>query len=208
MIQKFNDYDKIQVYEGGRTLPEGGYELNIIGAKVENFQKCSILKIAFDIVSGEYSGFYRERFERAKAQSPDAKWGGVFDVFLPRDDGSELDGYTKQAFKRFITAVEKSNPGYVWDWNEATLRGRNFGGVFGREQFRTQDGQFKWATKCRFARSVEAIREGNFTVPDEKYHKDYHEDGYDTVTPDMGTAYSGVNASDFETLVDDANVPF
>ena len=45
MITKFKDYDEIQVFEGGAQLPVGGYELTIVGAKVEQFTNCEILKI-------------------------------------------------------------------------------------------------------------------------------------------------------------------
>lgn len=169
MIKKFNDYDSIQVFEGGSGIEPGGYELKIIGAKVEKFTSCEILKVAFDIVNNDkFEGYYKKKFESAKASNPDAKWGGVFDVFLPKDDGTEKDGYTKQSFKRFITSVENSNDGYTWNWDERTLKGKSFGGVFGKEQFETKDGKLAFATKCRFARSVESIRSGNFTIPEDK----------------------------------------
>jgi hypothetical protein len=169
MITKFKDYDEIQVFEGSAQLPVGGYELTIVGAKVEQFTNCEILKIAFDIVNHEqFSGFYANRFKSAKAQNPDAKWGGVFDVFIPKDDGSELDGYTKQAFKRFITSVEKSNEGYVWNWDEKSLKGKAFGGIFGREEFITKEGDRKFAVKCRFPRSIDSIRSGNYKIPEDK----------------------------------------
>ena len=168
MIKKFEGYADIQVYEGSASVEPGGYELKIIGAKVEKFTNCEVLKVAFDIAAGDNAGFYKKKFDGAKAQSADAKWAGVFDVFLPKDDGTEKDGYTKQAFKRFITSVEKSNDGYTWNWNETSLKGKTFGGVFGREQFETKDGKLKFATKCRFARSIESIRTGNFTIPEDK----------------------------------------
>ena len=136
MIKKFKDYDSIQVFEGGAQIEPGGYELQIIGAKVEQFDNCEIMKVAFDIVNNEkYAGFYSTRFKAAKATNSNAKWSGIFDVFIPKDDGSEKDGYTKTAFKRFITSVEKSNEGYTWNWDELSLKGKMFGGVFGRVVF-------------------------------------------------------------------------
>ena len=176
MIKKFNDYDSIQVFEGGPQLEPGGYELKIIGAKVEQFTSCEILKIAFDIINNEqYAGFYKQRFDAAKLQNADAKWSGVFDVFIPKDDGSELDGYTKQAFKSFITSVERSNDGYTWNWDENSLKGKTFGGLFGREEFQTKDGELKFAVKCRFPRSIDSIRSGNFQIPKDKLLKNHDE---------------------------------
>ena len=194
MIKKFSDYDSIQVFEGGSALEPGGYELKIISAKVEKFTNCEVLKVAFDIAAGDNAGFYKKRFDSAKAQSADAKWSGIFDVFLPKDDGTEKDGYTKQAFKRFITSVEKSNDGYTWNWNETSLKGKMFGGVFGREQFETKDGKLKFATKCRFVRSIESIRSGNFTIPEDKLL-------YKTVE-------SAPAASDYVELATEEDMPF
>jgi hypothetical protein len=195
MITKFKDYDEIQVFEGGAQLPVGGYELTIVGAKVEQFTNCEILKIAFDIVNHEqFSGFYANRFKSAKAQNPDAKWGGAFDVFIPKDDGSELDGYTKQAFKRFITSVEKSNEGYVWNWDEKSLKGKAFGGIFGREEFITKEGDRKFAVKCRFPRSIDSIRSGDYKIPEDKLLK-----GLNTATATI---------DDYEEILDPDDMPF
>lgn len=179
MIKKFNDYDSIQVNDGNfKSIVPGGYVCKVVSARVEDFSSCSILKVAFDIVEGEFAQYYTQRFNYAKSQNPNAKWGGVFDVFIPKDDGSEKDGYTKQAFKRFTTSIERSNQGYVWNWNENTLKGKLFGGVFGREQFKAQDGSLKFTTKCRFVNSVDTIRKGEFKIPQDKLIKD---DGYSQV---------------------------
>ena len=205
MIKKFNDYDNIQVYEGGAGIEPGGYELKIIGAKVEQFTNCEILKIAFDIVNNaKYAGFYSTRFKAAKAQNASAKWSGVFDVFLPKDDGTENDGYTKQAFKRFITSVEKSNDGYTWNWDETSLKDKVFGGVFGREQFKTKEGDLKFAVKCRFPRSIDSIRSGDFKVPDDKLLKG-EERPRTASTNNMGAAFDKLD--DFEEILS-ADVPF
>lgn len=204
MINRFNDYEEIKVYEGGAALEVGGYELKIIGAKVEQYPTCEILKIAYDIINHEtYADYFKKKFESAKAQNPEAKWSGVFDVFLPKNDGSEKDQYTKQNFKRFITSVEQSNQGYVWNWDENSLKGKMFGGIFGREEFETKDGQRKFAVKCRFPRSIETIRSGNYKVPDDKMMS----------TP-ASSASSMVNraaASQLDTyteILDDGNMPF
>ena len=198
MINKFNGYDELQVTEGGAALEPGGYELRIIGAKVEQFTNCQILKVAFDIVNNDkYAGFYSTRFKAAKAQNANAKWGGVFDVFIPKDDGTEYDGYTKQAFKRFITSVEKSNDGYIWNWDENSLKDKMFGGLFGREQFKTNEGDLKFAVKCRFPRSIESIKSGDFKIPEDKLYKE---------KASSSSSFGDIN--DYEVLADGNEVPF
>ena len=172
MIKKFSGYDEIQVYEGGLSIEPGGYELMIIAAKVEQTTNYEILKIAFDVINHEkYAGIYKKKYEISKSQGYDAKWPGVFDVFIPKDDGSDKDAYTKQAFKRFITSVERSNEGYTWNWDESSLKGKTFGGLFGREQFVAKNGDVAFATKIRVARSIETIRSGEFKIPEDKLLK-------------------------------------
>lgn len=217
MIKKFAGYDEITVFEGGAQLEPGGYQLRIIGAKVEQYENCEILKVAFDIVNHEtYAGFYKQRFESAKAQKPDAKWPGVFDVFIPKDDGTEADGYTKTAFKRFTTSVERSNEGYTWNWNEASLKGKLFGGVFGREEFKTTEGTYKFTVKCRFPRSIDSIISGNFTIPEDKLHKDHKQAQQplggmpQQFIPPQGDSILADAASDnnFEEILSESDLPF
>jgi hypothetical protein len=197
MIKKFDGYDDIEIFEGGKALEVGGYILKIMNAKVEEYATCSILKVAFDIAEGEFKDHFKERFERDKKQNANAKWKGVFDVFIPKDDGSELDGYTKQAFKRFITSVEKSNNGFKWDWDETKLKGKLFGGIFGREEFKTDKGEYKFAVKCRWCNSVETIKNGDFKIPDDKLIKRCDNNS----TSDM-------DLSGYETILADGDVPF
>ena len=196
MIKKFDGYDDIEIFEGGKALEVGGYILKIMNAKVEEYATCSILKVAFDIAEGEFKDHFKERFERDKKQNANAKWKGVFDVFIPKDDGTELDNYTKQNFKRFITSVEKSNNGFKWDWDETKLKGKLFGGIFGREQFETDKGELKFAVKCRWCNSVETIKNGDFKIPDDKLIK---RDNNST---------SDMDLSGYETILADGDVPF
>lgn len=228
MIKKFNDYDNIQVNNSNfKSIVPGGYICKVVSARVEDFSSCSILKVAFDIVEGEFAQYYTQRFNYAKSQNPNAKWGGVFDVFIPKDDGSEKDGYTKQAFKRFTTSIERSNQGYVWNWDENTLKGKLFGGVFGREQFKASDGSLKFTTKCRFANSVDTIRKGEFKIPQDKLVKDnVYDKVFDTMPP-YDYSYNNYqnpprpdsipqqyqpnsvgNLDDFEEILSDGECPF
>lgn len=62
-------------------------------------------------------------------------------------------------FKGFTTSVEKSNPGYVWNFNEKTLIGKKLCGVFGLEQYEKQDGSTGFATRLMQFRSLEKLNE-------------------------------------------------
>ena len=206
MIQKFSGYDDLQVYEGGLSLEVGGYELTIKGARAEDYNDFSILKIAFDIINHDkYANFFENKFKQLRIKNPEAKWpnAGVFDVFIPKDDGSENDNITKQYFKRFTTSVEKSNPGYIWNWDEKSLIGKIFGGVFGREEFKADNGEYHFVTKCRFANSIDRIKSGDFTIPNDKLTKEHRNNTQNNSVPSaLG------NLSDYEEILGDEAVPF
>ena len=170
-MRKFDDYNEVKENNFDREkLKLGGHICKITKAYVQEYQaketpqKFEILHIEFDIASpDEQDGFYKRRYaEDAKQDAMKAKWKGVHKVSVPKNDGSENDEKTKVNFKTFITSVEKSNEGYDWqksDWNENTLVGKLFGGVFGIEEFQNMTGETVYTVKCRFVRSVDAIKE-------------------------------------------------
>jgi len=62
-------------------------------------------------------------------------------------------------FKGFTTAVENSNPGYQWNWDEKSLVGKKLCGVFGLEEYEKQDGTVGVATKLIQFRSLNKLPE-------------------------------------------------
>lgn len=66
---------------------------------------------------------------------------------------------TVRSFKTLITCIEHSNPGFKWNWDEQLLKGKLFGGVFGRKEY-DFDGKQGFYTTCRFIKSVETIKAG------------------------------------------------
>ena len=66
-------------------------------------------------------------------------------------------------------AVEASNSGYHWDWNEGGLKGKLVGVLFRKEEWKSRDGSSTgWDTKCCSLVDVESIRENRFTMPKDK----------------------------------------
>ena len=110
MIRKPNDWETVQAFDDRRKLPVGAYICKIIQAVVRGSDYGEQLNIVFDISEGEYAGFYKASFDGS--QREDKKWKGVLRQFLPKDDGSEKDGWTKSSLKGLITSIEESNPGY------------------------------------------------------------------------------------------------
>lgn len=168
-IKKFNDYESAPAYDGDfETLPLGGHVLTIKGTKIENYDWGDVLILAIDIAEGEHVGFYQRQYDRKRATDAVAKWPGTFRQTIPSGDGSEKDNKSKGWFKGMITAIEKSNQGYTWNWDERTLAGKKVGGVFGQEEYLANDGSVKLATKCVQVRSLDAIRKGVDVPPIKK----------------------------------------
>lgn len=164
-MRKYENFDKVEAYTGEyEKLEPGGYVCKILQVKAEESDGTknydTLLRIGFDIAEGEHKDYYRRQFDRKKQSNPDAKWPGMYYQTVKGDDL----GY----FKGFITSIEKSNPGYKWDWDEQKLKGKLFGGVFGEEEYKANDGSIKTSVKCRFVRSVDAIRNGDYVVPEKK----------------------------------------
>lgn len=164
-MQKFADYDTTQVNEFGEyeRLKLGGHICKILEVKIEKLttkegKDFEQLSLKIDIAEpDEQAGFYNRKFvQDAQIDALKAKWKGFYKLTIPNDSSEE---FIKTNFKTLVTSIEKSNPGYVWNWEENTLVGKVFGGVFGIEEFTNLDGNLVSFTRCRFVRSTEKIFE-------------------------------------------------
>ena len=87
--------------------------------------------------------------------------------FLPKAF-SFIRSYKESAlgfFKGFISAVEQSNPGFKWDFDERKLVGKTIGVVLGDEEYRKKDGSIGTRPVFDKVRSAETIRGGHFDIP-------------------------------------------
>lgn len=162
-MEKFNGYDeasKAARSSGGR-LPAGGYVCKIMNVKYQpkDGNKSAFIKIQFDIAEGEYKDFFRKQYD--SNTNEDKKWKGAATIWCPNDDGSEKDGWTKNAFASWTNGLEDSNDGYTWDWDESKWKDKMIGIVFG-ETGTVIDGKEIVYTEARRGASVEDIRKGNF----------------------------------------------
>lgn len=161
-MKAFKGYDETKV-DFGERLKLGGHICKILEVKIEEYttkenKKFEQLVMKIDTTENDIQpGYYQNKFaEDAKTDALKAKWKGFYRVTIPQDDSEEQ---AKATFKRFITSIEKSNPGFTWNWEENLLIGKIFGGVFGLEEFIGTDGNTISFSKCRFARSIEKIEE-------------------------------------------------
>ena len=119
-MEVIKDFDKVEAkgMEDFKTLPIGAYECVIIGGAVhtnpDNGKKT--FKVAVDIANGEFKDYFKKRFDANTNE--DKKWDNNAVRYLA------YEGDNVAYFKGFITCVENSNPGYKWNWDETTLKGK------------------------------------------------------------------------------------
>lgn len=149
LAKNLNDVQEAQDFV---NVPAGGYICMITA--VENLSDKQYIRLEYDIVEGDFKDHFDEVYQRA------GFWGL-----------SSIQSYKETAlgfFKRFITAVESSNPGFNFNNDEAQLKGKTVGLVLFDEEYEGNDGVIKTRLKVDRARSVEAIRKGDFKVPSKK----------------------------------------
>lgn len=120
--------------EGGRRHPAGPYICKITA--VEDVTEKEYLKVSYDIIEGEFSGYY----SKGREEHSDWAWFGAY-----------VKSYKPKAlpmFKRFCSAVSKSNNGFVFDGgaansDEKTLVGKNIGLLFQEEEYYGNDGNLR-----------------------------------------------------------------
>ena len=167
-MKPINNFDKVKEAGGPiETLPAGGYVCEIKKAEEKPNKNSSgtHLEILFDICEGDYRGFYEADW---KAQTREDKfWRGIINQNVPNETSPK---YEMQCgfFKRFTNAVEGSNPGYHWDWNEAGLKGKRIGVVFGEVEKQSAKGTRYFTTRADSICSTDEIHEAKYRMPEPK----------------------------------------
>lgn len=157
-MKKIDNYENIKENTGFKKLPVGGYIVKILDAK--DVPEKEYLKISFDIAKGDEKGFFAEAYKEDTRE--DKKWPNA---------GSFVRSYKEKALpmlKGFTNAIEASNKGYKWDWNEQGLKGKLVGVVIGEEEYINQKGAVRTRTYINAVRSVETIEKGEFKIPELK----------------------------------------
>lgn len=131
-----------------KTLPPGNYVCRINSA-FESISKSgkTQLNILFDIAEGEHKGFYQAQYDSKAAKDINANWPGAYRQLT--------EGNSLKFFKGMVTAIEESN-NFVWDFDEAKLKGKLFMGQFGIEEYQRNDGKIGSICKLRWIRSTKS----------------------------------------------------
>ena len=129
-MQKPNNFDNTS--DGSFTpIALGGHYMTI--KKLEETQskgRKPMVKIALDFIAPDaQAGYFTQAFK--DDVRPDKKWPNSGMLYILTEDEN---GQCSRSFKRFITAVEKSNSGFVTQWGDnfgAQFKNKRLGGVFG-----------------------------------------------------------------------------
>lgn len=162
-MEKLQGYEEAKAITGEyERLNAGGYICKIISAKEEKSKTGKrMLVLALDIIEGDKKDFFRNRFN--ENSNPDKKWpaGAIYRQML---EGEKAAGF----LKGIMTSLETSNEGFKWDWDEKKLANLKCGAIFGEEEYEKMDGSIGTTTKVKFIRTVKAIEDGNFKIPELK----------------------------------------
>ena len=154
-MKRINNWENIQESTSFKRLTPNGYICKIL--KVEDHPEKEYLKIYFDIVKGDDKGYFKKQYDgdtRNERKWPNA---GTF-IRSYKDSAASM-------FKGFTNAVEKSNKGYKWDFDEKTLVNKVVGLIIADEQYQNQKGQVRVRNYVAAVRSVETIEKGEYEIP-------------------------------------------
>lgn len=176
-MKPINGWNEAKIMSAREKLPAGAYQIKILAASVhelppsrKNGEVYTVLDISFDISDGEYINFYRDDY--AAQNGENKKWGGVLRMFVPDGSGTEEDNRSMSVMKTNIAAIEESNNGYVWDWNEQNLKGKNAGCLFRNEEYDFFDSQGQrrqgFSTKAFKFISLSELAQGKYKLPKDK----------------------------------------
>lgn len=165
-MKQFKGFERKEQVEW-EALPKGAYIVKLLSVKeeVNKNNTGSYLKIAFDIAEGEYAGFYKKSFDNDTRE--DKKWNNdaILYINCPQDNSEQ---WIVDNFNRFMTAVEDSNEGYHWGWDESTLKDKLVGVKFYIEQSE-YNGKIYDHTKAKWFIAAQKIRDGKIgQMPSDK----------------------------------------
>ena len=184
---------------GGKTLQPGGYICKILRVQERMSRGGNPMFVfEFDIAQGNRAGFFKRKYENSSKMNANAKWGGSLYQSVSSD-------YGVGRLKGMITAIEHSNPGFHFNWddpqNERTLAGKLVGVVFGEEEYLNDKNEKKKATKPFWMCSADKIREG-VEVPKPRLLKE------DSIPAASNIGIPLDFDEDFKLMADDDEVPF
>ena len=141
--------------------PAGAYVGEILNVKVEpSYDKThDQIVLMLDITEGEYKGRYMEVYIDQKERFPDCKYKGILRITVPEENDPADLAWMKSRFEGNMWAIEQSNTGYAFDWDEKKLKGKKVGFSV-RKRLYTYDNKDRETTEIGRLESIEEVKAG------------------------------------------------
>lgn len=155
-MEKPKNWDKVQANTGDyESLKLGAHEVIIKDAyEYTGMTGNTSLKIEVDIAgSDEQKGYFQRQYDNNNLS--EKKWPSASCKYISLKE----DDICVAMFKGFTTCVERSNPGYTWNFDEKSLIGKKLCAVYGLEEYTDNEGKTKTATKLTQFRSLDKLKE-------------------------------------------------
>jgi len=113
-------------------LAPGGYVARIAGVRITGEEPDQTLVLRVDVAEGPQTGYFTKRYRLdsdAAGNRYAVRYKGDYHLRIPNPDNKRAK-YPESDKKRFndaIFRIEKSNPGYQWNWDEQSLAGKLVG---------------------------------------------------------------------------------
>ena len=158
-MQAIPGFENVQAVHGRTStrIPGGAYVMRIVRAKEDLTGYGNMcLKVVYDVLEGEYAGLFAD-IEGDLEQD----WKHTVEIDCQEAQGGRL--------RTLVEALQASNPGYVWDWNEAALAGKVVGLVLQERRTTVTKGKNKGKDRTYLdfwdAVPVDAVRAGTVEAP-------------------------------------------
>jgi hypothetical protein len=178
-------YDETEAVEGGFPEPKPGpCILGIVRADVEIKDGEQRIELQLDIAEGPLKNHYSKQSKRFEKNRLLRVW-------------QNTDGKSLPYFKGLIKAIEESNPGFVFRFEdgEESLERKLVGGNLREEEYLSSDGTVKTSLRVGYLCSAQSVRIGSHRIMSVKKLKAPPADGFDQSQP------AGVSEADFDQSV-------
>lgn len=176
-------------------LPKGLYIAQIKAVKLEGQEPDQQIVLRVDIIEGDFANYYTDRYNSDKEAGGkyEVRYKGDYKLQIPAENNPKRQHFDwdYRTFQNAIWAIEDSNDGYHWNWDENTLKGKTVG-------INVREGSYNGFPYTKIGRleSVKMIRAGKCKVM-----KDLKPQGETVQNP-----YETANGA--FTPVEDEEIPF
>lgn len=212
MLRQPKDWNEARAVDGLSNFEQitpGGHLCVIVGAEVTTSRNgAEMLVLSLDIAeNSEFDGMYRRAYEsRAQAAKPGypVAWPCRFWQLTQAYNDATL---TNPRFRGLIKAVEESNPGFVWNWDEHSLINRRVGFIFREEEYESnQDSSIRTTVKpfaCFPTHKLDEV-----TVPAKKLLERPQGGGFTAPAPSQAARPQQMSYQQFQQADENDDLPF